>query len=43
MDGILVIVKLQAANNAKAGKLLDRLTVRMDGRTCTADFHVAAA
>jgi hypothetical protein len=43
VDGILVIVKLQAAKDAKAGKLLDRLTVRVDGRTVQADFHVAAA
>ncbi len=43
VDGILVIVKLQASKDADAGKLLDRLTVCVDGRTVQADFRVAAA
>lgn len=43
VDGILIIVKLQAPKDATAGKLLDRVTVRVDGRTVQADFHVAAA
>jgi hypothetical protein len=43
VDGILVIVKLHVAGNAKAGKLLDRLAVSVDGRTVQVDFRVAAA
>jgi hypothetical protein len=43
VDGILVIVKLQTAKDAKAGKLLDRLTVRVDGRTVQADFRAPSA
>ena len=43
VDGILAIVKLQAVNDARAGKLLDRLTLRVDGRGVQADFRVSAA
>ena len=43
VDGILVIVKFQAPKDASAGTLLDRLTVRVDGRTVQADFRVAVA
>jgi hypothetical protein len=43
VDGILVIVRLHAAGDAKALKALDHLAVSVDGRTVQVDFRVTAA
>jgi hypothetical protein len=41
-DGIVAIVKLHAIADNGAGELIDRLTVRVDGRTVKFDFRVPA-
>jgi hypothetical protein len=41
-DGILAIVKLNAAGDADAEQLLGRLSIRVDGRTVKVDFCLPA-